>query len=75
MSREDLESRLVERTEEALLGGGQAAIDKQHERGKLTARERINAFLDPGTFRELDRFVTHDCADFGMEKKKVYGEH
>lgn len=74
MSHEDLENRLTERTEQALLGGGQAAIDKQHERGKWTARERIHAFLDPGTFKELDRFVTHDCADFGMEKKKYYGD-
>ena len=74
MSHEDLEARLLERTEQALIGGGQAAIDKQHERGKWTARERIHAFLDPGTFREMDRFVTHDCADFGMEKKKVYGD-
>ena len=51
MSHEDLESRLNERNTLALLGGGQAAIDKQHERGKWTARERIEAFLDPGTFR------------------------
>jgi len=74
VSHEDLEARLVERTQKALLGGGQTAIDKQHERGKWTARERIDAFLDSGTFREMDRFVTHDCADFGMEKKKVYGD-
>ncbi len=74
MSYEDLEARLAERTKQALLGGGQAAIDKQHERGKWTARERIDAFLDAGTFREMDRFVTHDCADFGMDKKKVYGD-
>ena len=46
MSHEDLESRLNERNTQALLGGGQAAIDKQHERGKWTARERIDAFLD-----------------------------
>jgi propionyl-CoA carboxylase beta chain len=65
---------LVERSELAKLGGGQAAIDKQHERGKWTARERIDAFLDPGTFREMDRFVTHDCSDFGMEKKKIFGD-
>ena len=74
MSHQELESKLVERSELAKLGGGQAAIDKQHERGKWTARERIDAFLDPGSFREMDRFVTHDCADFGMEKKKIYGD-
>jgi len=74
VSHQELESKLVERSELAKLGGGQAAIDKQHERGKWTARERIDAFLDPGSFREMDRFVTHDCADFGMEKKKIYGD-
>jgi propionyl-CoA carboxylase beta chain len=74
VSHEDLEKRLSERTEKALLGGGQSAIDKQHERGKWTARERIDVFLDAGTFREMDRFVTHDCSDFGMETKKVYGD-
>lgn len=74
MSHQELESTLLERSALAKLGGGQAALDKQHERGKWTARERIDAFLDPGTFREMDRFVTHDCADFGMEDKKVYGD-
>jgi propionyl-CoA carboxylase beta chain len=69
-----LESTLLERSALAELGGGQAALDKQHERGKWTARERIDAFLDPGTFREMDRFVTHDCADFGMDQKKIYGD-
>jgi propionyl-CoA carboxylase beta chain len=59
---------------EALQGGDPDAIERQHARGKLTARERIDALLDPGTFRELDRFVTHDCDDFGMEGKKVLGD-
>jgi propionyl-CoA carboxylase beta chain len=58
----------------ALLGGGERAIERQHERGKLTARERVDAFFDPGSFREMDRFVTHDCTDFGMEDKKVLGD-
>ena len=57
-----------------MLGGGQERIDKQHKDGKLTARERIDLLLDPGTFVELDRFVTHRCTDFGMEKKKFYGD-
>jgi propionyl-CoA carboxylase beta chain len=74
VSHEDLENRLAERNAQALLGGGEAAIKKQHERGKWTARERIDAFLDPGTFREMDRFVMHDCRDFGMEDKKIYGD-
>ncbi|MBI5623835.1 MAG: acyl-CoA carboxylase subunit beta [Elusimicrobia bacterium] len=68
--REELERR----RQEALLGGGQARIEKQHREGKLTARERIDLLFDAGTFVELDRFVTHRCADFGMEKKKFYGD-
>ncbi len=68
--RKDLEKRRAE----ALLGGGQERIDKQHKDGKLTARERIDLLLDPGTFVELDRFVTHRCHDFGMENKKFWGD-
>jgi propionyl-CoA carboxylase beta chain len=58
----------------AELGGGQERIDKQHETGKKTARERINALLDPGTFVEMDKFVTHRCNDFGMEDNKIPGD-
>ena len=50
-------------------GGGEERIQKQHESGKLTARERIDLFLDPGSFLELDKFKTHRCADFGMERQ------
>lgn len=53
------------------LGGGQAAIDKQHAQGKLTARERINLLLDEGTFEEVDKFVKHRCTYFGQEKKDI----
>ena len=49
-------------------------MEKQHARGKLTARERLDALLDPGSFRELDRFVVHDCRDFGMDARKVPGD-
>ncbi|MCK6506817.1 acyl-CoA carboxylase subunit beta [Myxococcota bacterium] len=66
--------RLARTNALALEGGGADAISKQHARGKLTARERVEALLDPGTFRELDRFVTHDCTDFGMDDKKVLGD-
>ncbi|HEX9577212.1 MAG TPA: carboxyl transferase domain-containing protein, partial [Myxococcales bacterium] len=59
---------------QAELGGGQERIDKQHEEGKLTARERIELLLDPGSFVELDRFKVHRCDDFGMEKKKILGD-
>jgi len=58
----------------ALAGGGQARIDKQHESGKLTARERVELFCDPGTFVEIDRFVQHRCTDFDMDKQKVPGD-
>ena len=61
-------------TAEAERGGGEDRIAKQHETGKLTARERVELFLDPGSFVELDKFKTHRCADFGMEKQKILGD-
>ena len=67
-----IRKELEKRRSEALLGGGQERIDKQHKDKKLTARERIDLLLDPGTFVELDRFVTHRCHDFGMENKKFW---
>lgn len=60
--------------QQAELGGGQKRIDAQHKRGKLTARERLHLLLDPGTFVELDAFVTHDCNDFGMADKTILGD-
>ncbi len=57
-----------------MAGGGEKRIQKQHESGKMTARERIEAFLDPGSFVELDAFVEHRCANFGMEKTEAPGE-
>ncbi|MBU2699765.1 methylmalonyl-CoA decarboxylase alpha subunit [Sporomusaceae bacterium BoRhaA] len=65
---------LKERREKVIAGGGQKAIDKQHAKGKLTSRERIDLLLDPGSFVELDQFVTHRCTNFGMEKKESPGE-
>ena len=69
-----IRKELEKRREEALLGGGRERIEKQHKDGKLTARERIALLLDEGTFVELDRFVTHRCTDFEMEKKKFWGD-
>ena len=69
-----IRKELEKRREEALAGGGQDRVDKQHQDGKRTARERIDLLLDPGTFVELDRFVTHRCTDFGMERKKFWGD-
>src|SRR5262245_9591819 len=67
-------ARLEEMEAKAALAGGQARIDKMHEAGKLIARERISALLDEGTFVELDKFVTHRCADFGMQEQKILGD-
>ncbi len=74
MERQELLDRLEKLEGQARVGGGEARIARQHERGKLTARERIEGLLDAGTFIELDRFVTHDCADFGMEAQKILGD-
>ena len=60
--------------EQAKLGGGQRRIDAQHAKGKLTARERLELLMDPGSFRELDMFVTHRTVGFGIEEKKFLGD-
>jgi len=65
---------LARARELALQAGGEARIAKQHKQGKMTARERLEALLDPGTFTELDMFVRHHCTDFGMEKKRTFGD-
>jgi propionyl-CoA carboxylase beta chain len=58
----------------ARLGGGQARIDAQHSKGRLTARERVDVLLDPASFEELDMYVEHNCTDFGMEEQKIPGD-
>jgi propionyl-CoA carboxylase beta chain len=65
---------LERRRDVARAGGGQARIEAQHKRGKLTARERISIFLDEGSFEEFDMFVEHRSTDFGMEKTKYSGD-
>ena len=65
---------LIAQREKARLGGGEKAIAKQHERGKYTARERINMLLDEGSFEEMDMFVEHRCTNFGQDKKKILGD-
>ena len=67
-------AKLIENREIARLGGGEKAIEKQHAKGKYTARERIQMLLDEGSFEEFDMFVTHRCYDFGMEKKHTFGD-
>jgi propionyl-CoA carboxylase beta chain len=66
--------RLAELEAAAELGGGQSRIDRQHAAGKLTARERIDLLVDPGSFVELDKFKTHRCSDFGMEDNRIPGD-
>ena len=59
---------------ESRLGGGQARIDQQHARGKLTARERLDLLLDPGSFIEFDAFVVHRSSDFGLDEERILGD-
>ena len=66
--------RFEEKNRQAELGGGQDKIDKIHKGGRKTARERILTLLDPNTFVEMDKLVTHRCIDFGMEKNKIPGD-
>jgi propionyl-CoA carboxylase beta chain len=66
--------RLDDMNAKALIGGGAERIKKQHEGGKLTARERIDLLLDPGSFIEIGAFVVHRCNDFGMQDQKVLGD-
>ena len=67
-------AKLEEMERKALEGGGPKRVAKQHAAGKLTARERVEQLMDPGTFVELDKFVTHRCSDFGMQDKKILGD-
>ncbi len=66
--------QLEERRARAKVGGGKKRIDAQHNRGKLTARERLELLLDPNSFEEWDMFVEHRSTDFGMEKDKIPGD-
>ena len=69
---EDKLKKLADLRAEAELGGGSARIEKQHAKGKLTARERIEFLLDPGSFEEIGQLVTHRSTDFGMENQKIW---
>ncbi|MCQ2243721.1 MAG: acyl-CoA carboxylase subunit beta [Bacteroidaceae bacterium] len=74
MSQLDKIKALIEKRAVAELGGGEKAIEKQHARGKYTARERIDMLLDEGSFEEFDMFKLHRCTNFGMEKKQTLGD-
>jgi len=69
-NQKDLAGKLAQ----AHLGGGQTRIDKQHQKGKLTARERVHLLLDPGSFEEIGALVTHRTHDFGMQDQLFYGD-
>ena len=71
---EHILNELERRREEARSGGGEARIKAQHDKGKLTARERITVLLDAGSFEEYDMFVTHRSTEFGMDKQKIAGD-
>ena len=74
MNKEEIYMQFEELDKAANTGGGAAKIGKQHEAGRMTARERIDMLLDKGTFVELDKFVTHRCTNFGMDKNKIPGD-
>ena len=67
-------AELENRRQKALAGGGKDRVATQHNKGKLTARERIDVLVDPGSFEEFDMFVTHRCNDFGLEKASYPGD-
>jgi propionyl-CoA carboxylase beta chain len=70
----DKQKRLEDYTRRAQLGGGEERLARQHAAGKLTARERVDLFFDPGTFQEVDQLVVHRCRDFGMQEQVVPGD-
>ncbi len=74
MNLEQKFQELTRKNQQAELGGGTARIEAQHERGKMTARERLEFLLDEGSFVEIGKFVTHRCADFGMDQQKILGD-
>src|SRR3954464_15954605 len=74
LTYQDRLKELADRERRAEEGGGQERVAKQHAAGKLTARERVELLLDPGSFNELDKFVTHRCTDFEMDKQKFLGD-
>lgn len=71
---QDKLKKLIDLREEAKMGGGEKRIITQHEKGKYTARERIEMLVDEGSFEEYDMFVTHRCRDFGLDKKQYMGD-
>jgi acetyl-CoA carboxylase carboxyltransferase component len=65
---------LMELRKQARMGGGEKRIEAQHKKGKMTARERIDILLDPGSFEEFDMFVSHRCIDFGLDQQQYLSD-
>jgi propionyl-CoA carboxylase beta chain len=74
MTENENTKRLIKLREEAKKGGGEKRIEKQHELGKLSARERIEVLTDKGSFQEIDAFVTHRSSAFGLDKQQILGD-
>src|SRR5437870_7736597 len=74
MTMKELSKELSDLRQKSEAGGGKDKIEDQHSKGKMTARERIVALVDPGSFVEMDRFAVHQTADFGMAEKKILGD-
>ncbi|MBF6599328.1 MAG: methylmalonyl-CoA carboxyltransferase [Dehalococcoidia bacterium] len=74
MSSEERLKRLLQMKDQARLGGGARRVDAQHERGKMTARERLDVLLDPGSFEELDQLMVHRATEFGIDKQHYLGD-
>ena len=74
MAKNDKVERLKQKRKEAKQGGGEKRIQKQHDKGKLTARERLDLLLDDDSFEEIDPFVTHRSEAFGLDEKRILGD-
>jgi propionyl-CoA carboxylase beta chain len=74
MSEKSKIQKLTDLKAQSRLGGGQARIDAQHKKGRLTARERLDLLLDKGSFREVDAFVIHRTNDFGLHEQKIMSD-
>ena len=73
-TKKEKDAYLIAQNERAELGGGIKRIDQQHAKGKLTARERLNLLMDPGSFQEIDKLVTHRSKDFDLDKQLILGD-
>jgi acetyl-CoA carboxylase carboxyltransferase component len=74
MDQQDLNDELLRRRQELRQGGGPHALERQHGKGKLGARERIERLVDPGSFEEIDPYITHRHSDFGLDERRIPGD-